>query len=392
MTKIYLNFICFIILFTQSCSGQTWEQIGKDITGEKDLNRIGNSIDINNQGNKIIVGYSNSFNLPKVKVYELKNSDWEQIGDTIKEVERESGFGDRVAINGDGNIIGVSAFNSNVNGNESGNAKIYNFENGKWNEILNLYGSNKGDRVGIKIESNKKGNIFVIAQQNNINCPENYVCGLINVYEKSGSKWVQKGNSIEPKNNSSVGQYFALDSAGLTLAFVSHDNSDKGPLIYIDVFKFINQTWVKNGKSLTIKNNGLGNSAEISISGNGKYLVVGLPNFDPNGKVVSGQVKVFQITGKGCIQIGQELNGENKFDYFGEYVDIDDSGKIIAIGTLNKTNGYIKIFKQETGKWIQIGQKLNGNSVKLSGNGKVVLTGNINDNNERGIIKVYKLK
>ena len=69
--------------------GNTWKQVGADITGEDAGDVFGFSISFAKNGNKIAVGapYSKKDerqSFGRVKVYDWKNNDWQQIGSKIE--------------------------------------------------------------------------------------------------------------------------------------------------------------------------------------------------------------------------------------------------------------------------------------------------------------------
>jgi hypothetical protein len=108
-----------------------------------------------------------------------------------------------------------------------------------------------------------------------------------------------------------------------------------------------------------------GNS--VSISSNGKRLAIGIPLSDENG-FNSGQAKIFEEVNGTWSQVGQDINGEAIGDNFGSSVALSSDGTVIAVGApSNDENGsnagQVRIFEEVNGNWFQIGQDINGEAV-----------------------------
>lgn len=134
-----------------------------------------------------------------------------------------------------------------------------------------------------------------------------------------------------------------------------------------------------NGESLE---DHFGTSTSLSCDGN--ILAVGAFNNDGNG-INSGQVKIFENQGGSWIQLGQSIQGEVIGDHFGSSISLSCDGNIIAIGASNSDNnsGLVQVYENIGGNWVQIGNDINGGlsqrffgrSVSLSSDGKIVAIG-----------------
>jgi len=164
--------------------------------------------------------------------------------------------------------------------------------------------------------------------------------------------------------------------------------------------------WIQIGKLLEGDNKEDEMGWTISTSVGGKYIAVGAPSPDtyrpwnPNGLV-----RVFKLNKKNKYrQIGEDIVGENKKDNFGVSLDQSSNGKIVAVGAWygdgKKFNsGHVRVFKLEKRKWVQLGEDLDGekkddffgNSVSLSGSGKRIVVSADDYDNYRGQVKVFDL-
>ena len=87
-------------------SNSSWNQLGNTIESSSIGDLSGGSIDINHEGNTIVVGYPKENNVGSVKVFQYDSS-WNQVGGNLVGTETDSMYGHAVTIDGSGDIIGV---------------------------------------------------------------------------------------------------------------------------------------------------------------------------------------------------------------------------------------------------------------------------------------------
>ena len=158
--------------------------------------------------------------------------------------------------------------------------------------------------------------------------------GSVKIYQNNGSEWVQLGSEI------------------------------KG-----------NQLWDQKGISL-------------SLSGDGKTLVVGNPlSLNSSLTATNPNVSVYSLVNNEWSQLANIESGSS-FDYFGYSTSLSSDGKTLAIGGLygelgsaNDNAGYVKIYENVNGNFTQVGDTLYGDdingdefgfSVDLSSDGSIV--------------------
>src|SRR5690606_11540921 len=86
----------------------------------------------------------------------------------------------------------------------------------------------------------------------------------------------------------------------------------------------------------------------ISLSSDGSIVAIGAAGNDAAGNF-SGHVRVYQNTSNTWSQVGNDIDGEDPSDYFGENVSISDNGDKLIVGattptTTNLKNGYAKVY------------------------------------------------
>jgi hypothetical protein len=321
-----------------------WELLGQQIEGVNYGDKFGSSIDLNNIGNRIIIGAMNYTGLAdeqqkgQAQIYEYNDTlnEWVQLGQDINGDSKYDFLGKSVSMNSSGNIIAVSA--PYIENGSPGYVRIY-----KYNSILNewvqlgntINGQNNDDKFGWTISINNDGNrIAIIAPY------ANNVKGSVQVYELNGTNWTQMGNTIYGEN--------------------SNDGDFLSQLSYMH----------------TVQLNGIGNRFIMGSPAHNSY---------------NGHARIFEWNGTAWNQIGQNINSINNGDQFGNGVSINNTGSRVAIGAIgsdpnDSNSGQVRIFQYNSEqKWEQIGiiNGINANvgssqlgySVKLNDQGCRVIVG-----------------
>ena len=183
-------------------NGVGWNQIGSNISGkawtadvmQTSINaKIGfypNSIDINGNGNFIVVASSNSSDKSEmyVEVYKLNNNNWSKHGQTI-----EAGFGSRtnVSINDVGDRISIGD-------PDNKRVFVYKYNLGVW-EIMGAPIISFDETFGFSAKLSDSGFGIVIG------APKKDYKGRVDnggvyVYQWDLVEWKQIGSFVEPQN------------------------------------------------------------------------------------------------------------------------------------------------------------------------------------------------
>jgi hypothetical protein len=141
------------------------------------------------------------------------------------------------------------------------------------------------------------------------------------------------------------------------------------------------------GDDIDGKDSGEQSGWSVSTSSDGKIVAIGAYTNATNG-VNSGEVRVFINELGEWLQLGQNLNGDAANDEFGISVSLSENGNFLAIGAPNNdgngnNSGQVKVYENQSGNWIQVGDdllgqsffNLFGESVSLSGDGMVLAVG-----------------
>src|SRR5690554_2345477 len=208
----------------------------------------------------------------------------------------------------------------------------------------------------------------------------------------------QIGQKIEGDTGTDAfGQSVAISSDGNIVAVGAYRNDSNGPLSgHVRVYENIGGTWTQIGDDIEGEASGDGCGESIALSADGSIIAVGSPANDDGG-ADSGHVRVFENISGTWTQIGDAIEGDAQFDYFGLSVALSADGRIVAIGSREHNgngpdSGQVKVFENVQGTWTQIGQVINGAapsdrsgcSISLSSDGNIVAIGATNNSNANG--------
>lgn len=122
--------------------------------------------------------------------------------------------------------------------------------------------------------------------------------------------------------------------------------------------------WEQMGQNINGDNTGdyFGNS--VALSGDGTIMAVGATGSDSNG-TDSGLVRVYQYTENSdtWAKLGQDLQGEGNGKESGNSVSLSNDGTILAIGAIKDADtanalGRVRIYQYSSGNWSQLGSDL----------------------------------
>lgn len=203
------------------------------------------------------------------------------------------------------------------------------------------------------------------AAETQLVCPANNN----NETTNNSSDWTQVANDIvgEAANDLS-GFQISMSCDGSIVAVGAGQNDGNGDRAgHVRVFRLKNSTeWEQLGDDLDGEApfDWFGHS--VSLAANGLRLAVGGRFNDGNGKNNTGHVRVFDyIEESGWTKIGADIDGEADGDQAGRAVSISADGTRVAIGaSANDGNGldsgHVRVYELDASNWVQLGQDIDG--------------------------------
>jgi hypothetical protein len=330
-----------------------YTQLGADIDGEAAGDYSGHSVSLSADGTILAIGADgndgNGTSSGHVRVYELSNSSWSQLGADINGEAADDLSGWSVSLSDDGTIVAIGAYLNDGNGASAGHVRVYGYSSGSWSQLgADIDGEVAYDKSGEAVSLSGDGTIVAIGAKNNAG--NGSWSGHVRVYGYSSGAWSQLGADIDGEV---VGDY--------------------------------------SGYS-------------VSLSSDGTTVAIGAPYNDGNGSN-SGHVRVYGYSNSSWSQLGSDINGEAVDDYSGRSVSLSDDGTIVAIGATNNSgngtwSGHVRVYGYSNGIWSQLGADIDGeaagdysgHSVSLSADGTIVAIGagsNNGNGTSSGHVRVY---
>ncbi len=393
MKHLLLLLFCPTFLFSQT-------QMGNDIDGEAVGDYLGTRVSLSSDGLIMAIGAAlsdgNGTDSGHVRVYENVGGVWTQIGDDIDGEVADDRSGISLSLSSDGSVLAIGAVLNDGNGNDSGHVRIYENIAGVWTQIGNdIDGEAAGDLSGYSVSLSADGSVVAIGAPNN-NVGQR---GHVRVYENESGVWTQVGGDIDGEFNDYFGKSVSLSSDGSILAIgaaligsvgANRNAAYRLDSNYVSVYENILGVWTQIGSDINGEEFGDMLGTSVSLSSDGTVLAAGAVL--NNG--ASGYVKVYENISGVWIQVGDDIDGEASGDWSGVNVSLSSNGSVVAIGAVNNdgngnNSGHVRVYKNVSGIWTQAGVDIDGeeagdwsgNSVNLSSSGFLAVGAPLNDGN-----------
>jgi Flp pilus assembly pilin Flp len=245
------------------------------------------------------------------------------------------------------------------------------------------------DNSGYSVSLSSDGSIVAIGSPNNVGSGD--FSGQVRIYKNSNNMWTQIGNDINGEAASDQsGRSVSLSSDGNTVAIGAHYNDGNGYHSgHVRIYENLSGTWTQIGTDIDGEAAGDSSGWSVSLSSDGSIVAIGALYNDISWQLEdSGHVRVFKNTSGDWMQIGADINGEAADDWSGYSVSLSADGNTLAIGAPNNDgngdgSGHVRVYKNNSGVWTQIGNDINGEaafdqlgkSVSLSSDGSILAVG-----------------
>ena len=192
----------------------------------------------------------------------------------------------------------------------------------------------------------------------------------VNVYQFDGLNWIQKGNTINgEESRDEFGWSVSISSDGSIIAVGAHWNKEGGIKSgHVRIYEFDGTDWVQLGNDIDGENPGDQFGESVSLSSNGLTLAIGAPFYDANtNDAWIGHVKIYQYDGINWVQKGSNIVGESRINRSGWSVSLSAHGSYVAIGApRNNDNGgaagHVRVYEFDGTDWVQVGNDIDGKS------------------------------
>jgi len=326
-----------------------------------------------------------------VKVYQWDGSSWNQIGQTINNVDNVTRFGYSLSLNNNGTILAISSA-------RDGSVYIFKYDGSSWNQLgSTIKGDDRKRLFGLRVVLNSNGDSIAISDP--FFKPLNYTndVGAIYVFDWDGSTWNQRGQTLFGLEGTIIaGLNFGFSCDGKIVSVNSGYNINSSDLdipLYTGYVQFYyynetTSTWEQIGDTLKGKYERGFFGYDVKIAGSeGSYVIaIGAPAGwnpeNPSGVPDDlGRVEIGTITkndsGYELILIPEmTITAPESFSDFGANIYLSENGTTIAISAAgidkdpeadpNSNEGKVYIYELNgnTGLYEQKGRALFDDSYK----------------------------
>lgn len=246
----------------------------------------------------------------------------------------------------DGRILAIGSRRHNGNGTDSGQVRVFENIGNTWALVGEaILGSQPNDGLGVSISLSSDGNILAVGANQIMTSGESP--GFTMIFENILGEWTQIGQTIygaEPLNLSGYSVSLSEDGNIVAIGTPNGGGNLRG---YVSVYENIAGTWTQIGGDI-LGEYALEGSGVVSLSADGTILAIGAPggSFSDN---TTGQVRIYKNVSNIWIQIGSDIDGEDTSDYFGGSVALSDKGNKLIVGavtsiTSTTKKGYVKVY------------------------------------------------
>lgn len=296
---------------------------------------IGYSVDINDDGDRMIVGNANA--VGKVFIYHKQNGTWSNNPTAVfNEVDASEYFGMCVALNGAGTRAFVGARRNDDGGTDRGKIYVFDYNGSSWNTsaTVELPGQSDTEELGWSIRSNRAGTRIVAGGRYNDETGTNK--GRVYVFEYSNGSWnTTPTDFAATTSDAHFGVGVAINADGTRIAATSYYN--------VRVYDYVNGSWQTTP---TFEETLEGTSIACSLNAAGDVMTVSR---------IGHHTKIYHLVGGTWTLQTTLFTGE---EYGSNYCSsLNDAGDRLAIGSRHTSPGNLDeaggvyVFDYVNGAW-----------------------------------------
>ena len=391
-----------------------WVQVGGDLKGEMPGDEAGFSISASENGFTVVVGARRNGNTSdgtenrgaaQIFRFDAATGFYKSIWIYHGEAKGDQ-CGFSVAMSNDGRRIAIGCPGSDTYGKNSGKVRLFMEEemSNTWVMVSEFYGEGSGDLFGAAVSLSPEGTQLAVGAPYYTRNEVKRSGSAYAYREVSESVWQQSGNPMRGVLEESLfGWSVSLSPGGRFLAVgapeMSDDKSLNGGFVKVFSSKAADGSdWQDYGDPISngVRGDRFGFSVSIAGDETLQRVAIGAPgnSADVEG---SGLASVYEHTGNGWSNAGDDLLGESQGENLGYAVSLTPSANRLVVGVPKKQMdgeivGQVQVFNVGDGTLTPAGDKFGlygekfGVSVAISNNGKRFFGGATDAN----LVRVYE--
>lgn len=295
------------------------------------------------------------------------SAQWGQLGSDLIGEADDDAFGRSSSINAAGNVVITGAWRNDENGDYAGHARVFEWDGTDWIQVgADIDGDTADVWSGWEVEIDASGNTIAVTSLIDYNS-SGFRSGLVKVFDRVGSNWIQRGNDIEGEGIPGgwlewFGNSLSLSADGNTIAIGGPLNKELAHNAgFARVYNWDGSDWVQLGDDIDAEGSHDEFGFDVSLNSSGTFLAVGGPGNDGWGNNQAGYVKTYAWSGTNWDQIGNKLTGEFDGDEFGRCVSLNDAGNVLAVGAygsdilIGNMDKTAYVYEWDGSDWVQRG-------------------------------------
>jgi len=385
-----------------------WVQVGGDLVGESPNDEAGFSVAVSEDGSRVVIGARRNAkddlrNRGSARIFEFDSLTgfyapiWDIYGESAGD---QCGFS--VSMTTDGKRVAVGCLGSDKNGDNSGQAKIFDENEAlrTWDLVTEFLGEAEGSLFGTSVSLSQDGSSLAVGAPYYNEADDITRSGRVYVYKEfQNSVWEPLGDPMNGEvTNDLFGWSVSLSPNARHLAIGAPSREGSESAGYVKIFTVENGNWKLNGEAISNGTSGDRFGFSVFLGGTNKHqrVVIGAPGFSENGEG-SGFACVYEnVDSSGWLHLGDDLIGQSWEENLGYAVSMTADAKRIVVGAPNKMLngvpvGQILIMDIDQTGLVSKGELFGrdgekfGVSVGVSKNGRFVLGGATMAN----VVRVY---
>lgn len=292
-------------------------------------------------------------------MFKWNGTAWNQLGSDIDGEAANDRSGRAIDLSGDGKFVAIGAKYNSDAGRKAGHVRVFEWDGAAWQQRgLDIDGEDEQDQSGSSVALSRDGSICAVgAHLNDATESSNKNYGHVRVFEWDGTAWNQLGSDVDGEAlKDESGTSVDLSSDGMVLAVGATLNNGKGKDSgHARVFEWKDGEWARLGQDIDGEAKFDQSGHSVSLSSDGTVLVVGAPFNDAGGNR-AGQARIYKFENGLWEPVGDAIYGDAAEDYLGYSVAISGDGLTVAAGAplsdgaAGADSGHVKVFKWDVSK------------------------------------------
>jgi hypothetical protein len=256
------------------------------------------SVSLSPDGSRVAIGsrdHRGNANVKgHVRIYDLASTPFTQVGSYIEGEGNKDDSGYSVSLNIDGSIVAIGARYNNAPAGASngGHVRIFELSDGSWTQVgADIEGEAAGDESGFSVSLSSDGIRVAIGALYNDQTGDQ--AGHVRIYDWNSTAWIKVGDDIDGEAaNDRSGSSVSLSPDGSRVAIGAKDNDGTGTGAgHVRIYDWNGTAWTKAGADINGEAAQDESGFSVSLSSDGSRVAIGAPGHNAD----AGHTRIFSL-------------------------------------------------------------------------------------------------